>query len=168
MNDYVGKIGNDMCYPKPTEPQAPPVKSSIVGSRNGMPPVACPVMYEGYKVGDLVEIVSCTEGTTQGANVRIGDVYEVIEVDKYATVVKLASFLGDVWVDMEDINLANQGFYNPDPIADLATIITAFDNVDLRKADDAQLRDYMSVAYDSYVYAEALINMRESWGGKNK
>ena len=96
MNDYVGKIGNDMYYPKPTEPQAPPVKPSTVGSRNGMPPVTCPVMYEGYKVGDLVEIVSCTEGTTQGANVRIGDVYEVIEVDKYATVVKLASLLGDV------------------------------------------------------------------------
>ena len=161
MNDYVGKIGNDMYYPKPTEPQAPPVKPSTVGSRNGMPPVTCPVMYEGYKVGDLVEIVSCTEGTTQGANVRIGDVYEVIEVDKYATVVKLASLLGDVQVDMEDINLANQGFYHPDPIADLATVIQAFDSVDIRKADDAQLRAYMNVAYDSYIYAESLINKRE-------
>ena len=62
---------------------------------------------------------------------------------------------------MEDINLANQGFYHPDPIADLATVIQAFDSVDIRKADDAQLRAYMNVAYDSYIYAESLINKRE-------
>ena len=120
-----------------------------------------PQTYENYRIGDLIEIISTNEGSTQGANVIIGDVYEVIDVDKYATVVKLASLLGDVWVDMEDINLANQGFYTPDPIADLDDIITVFDNVDIRKADDAQLRAYMNVAYDSYIYAEALINKRE-------
>ena len=76
MNDYVGKIGNDMHYPKQTEPQTPPVSPKM----------------------------------------------------------------------------------STDAIDD---IIQAFDYVDIRKADDAQLRAYMNVAYDSYVYAEALINRRE-------
>lgn len=112
--------------------------------------------YENYRIGDLIEIVSTNEGTTRKANVTIGGVYEVTEVDKYATVVKLSSLLGAIWVDMEDIKLAGD-------IADLAIsrIIKSFDNVDLRKADDTQLRAYMNVAYDSYVYAEALINKRE-------
>lgn len=79
MNDYVGKVGNDMYYPKPTEPQAPPIKSKT---------------------------------PTEGLN----------------------------------------------------AIIQAFDSVDIRKADDAQLRAYMNVAYDSYIYAEALINKRERTG----
>lgn len=76
MNDYVGKIGNDMYYPKPTEPQAPPIKSKT---------------------------------PTEGLN----------------------------------------------------AIIQAFDEVDIRKADDAQLNAYMNVAYESYLYAEVLINKRE-------
>ena len=76
MNDYVGKIGNDMYYPKPTKPQALPIKSKT-------------------------------------------------------------------------------------PTEELDDIIQAFDYVDIRKADDAQLRAYMNVAYDSYIYAEALINKRE-------
>ena len=115
-----------------------------------------PKTYENYRVGDLIEILSTNEGSTRKANVTIGDVYEVIEVDKYATVVKLSSLLGAIWVDMEDIKLAGD-------IADpaIARIIKSFDNVDIRKADDAQLRAYMNVAYDSYVYAEALINKRE-------
>lgn len=78
MNDYVGRIGNDMYYPKPTEPQAPPIR----------PKQAIP----------------------------------------------------------ED---------------ELAKVIQAFDEVDIRKADDAQLNAYMDVAYYSYLYAEALINKRE-------
>lgn len=112
--------------------------------------------YENYRVGDLIEILSTNEGSTRKANVTIGDVYEVTEVDKYATVVKLSSLLGAIWVDMEDIKLAEA---TADPA--IARIIKSFDNVDLRKADDAQLRAYMNVAYDSYVYAEALINKRE-------
>ena len=115
-----------------------------------------PQTYENYRIGGLVEIVSTNEGTTRGANVQIGDIYEVIEVDKYATVVKLASLLGDIWVDMEDIKPV-------DDIADPAIerLIQAFDRVDIRKVDDTQLRAYMNVAYDSYIYAEALINKRE-------
>ena len=112
--------------------------------------------YENYRIGDLIEIVSTNEGSTRKANVTIGDVYEVTEVDKYATVVKLSSLLGAIWVDMEDIKLAEA---TADPA--IARIIKSFDNVDLRKADDAQLRAYMNVAYDSYIYAEALINKRE-------
>ena len=115
-----------------------------------------PKTYENYKVGDLIEILSTNEGSTRKANVTIGDVYEVTEVDKYATVVKLASLLGAIWVDMEDIKLVED---TADPA--IERIIKSFDNVDLRKADDAQLRAYMNVAYDSYVYAEALINKRE-------
>ena len=112
--------------------------------------------YENYRIGDLIEIVSTNEGSTRKANVTIGDVYEVTEVDNYATVVKLASLLGAIWVDIEDIKLAED---TADPA--IARIIKSFDNVDIRKADDAQLRSYMNVAYDSYVYAEALINKRE-------
>lgn len=115
-----------------------------------------PKTYENYKVGDLIEILSTNEGSTRKANVTIGDVYEVTEVDKYATVVKLASLLGAIWVDMEDIKLVED---TADPA--IERIIKSFDNVDLRKADDAQLRAYMNVAYDSYIYAEALINKRE-------
>lgn len=115
-----------------------------------------PQTYENYRIGDLIEILSINEGSTRKANVTIGDVYEVIEVDKYAIVVKLLSLLGDIWVDMEDIKLAGD-------IADpaIAQIIKSFDNVDLRKADDAQLNAYMNVAYESYLYAEVLINKRE-------
>ena len=76
MNDYVGKIGNDMYYPKPTEPQAPPIKSKT---------------------------------PTEGLN----------------------------------------------------AIIQAFENVDIRKISDEQLQKYFDVAYDSYVYAETIINKRE-------
>lgn len=47
------------------------------------------------------------------------------------------------------------------PTDEIDAIIQAFDSVDIRKADDAQLRAYMNVAYDSYIYAEALINKRE-------
>ena len=112
--------------------------------------------YENYRIGDLIEIISTNEGSTRKANVTIGDVYEVTEVDKYATVVKLASLLGAIWVDMEDIKLAGD---MADPA--ISRLIQAFDNVDIRKADDAQLRAYMNVAYDSYIYAEALINKRE-------
>lgn len=65
-------------------------------------------MYEDYVEGDLIEIVSTNEGTTSRAKVTIGDQYEVTHVDKYATVVKLASLFGDVWVDMEDIMLVAQ------------------------------------------------------------
>lgn len=115
--------------------------------------------YENYRIGDLIEIISTNEGSTRKANVTIGDVYEVTEVDKYATVVKLASLLGAIWVDMEDIKLAGD---MADPA--ISRLIQAFDNVDIRKADDAQLRAYMNVAYDSYIYAEALINKRERMG----
>ena len=73
MNDYVGKTGNDMYYPKPTEPQAPPIKSKT-------------------------------------------------------------------------------------PTEELDDIIQAFDNVDIRKADDVQLQAYMDVAYESYIYAETIID----------
>ena len=112
--------------------------------------------YENYRIGDLIEIVSTNEGSTRKANVTIGDVYEVTEVDKYATVVKLSSLLGAIWVDMEDIKLAEA---TADPA--IARIIKSFDNVDLRKADDDQLDAYMNVAYESYLYAEVLINKRE-------
>ena len=81
MNDYVGKIGNDMCYPKPTEPQAPPVKSKT-------------------------------------------------------------------------------------PTEELDDIITAFDNVDVRKISDGQLQKYFDVAYESYVYAETIIDHRRRKRGK--
>lgn len=76
MNDYVGRIGNDMYYPKPSEPQSPPIKPKT-------------------------------------------------------------------------------------PMGELDNIIAAFDNIDIRKADDAQLNAYMNVAYESYLYAEVLINKRE-------
>lgn len=78
MNDYVGKIGNDMYYPKQTEPQAPPIRPK-----------------------------------------------------------------------------------QPTPENDLTKIVKAFDEVDIRKISDADLRFYMDVAYYSYLYAEALINKRE-------
>lgn len=79
MNDYVGKIGNDMYYPKPTEPQATPIKSKI-------------------------------------------------------------------------------------PTEELDDVITAFDNVDARKISDEQLQRYFDVAYESYIYAETIINKRERLG----
>lgn len=47
------------------------------------------------------------------------------------------------------------------PEDELANVIQAFDEVDIRKADDAQLNAYMNVAYESYLYAEVLINKRE-------
>ena len=81
MNDYVGRIGNDVYYPKPTEPQAPPIK-----------PTQTP------------------------------------------------------------------------PEGELAKTIQAFDAVDCRRLNDVQLQAYMDVAYESYIYAETIIDTRRKRG----
>ena len=81
QEEYIGRVGNDMCYPKPTEPQA-----------------------------------------------------HLLDLNK------------------------------PTPENDLTKIVKAFDEVDIRKISDADLRFYMDVAYYSYLYAEALINKRERLG----
>lgn len=138
-------------------------------------------IYRDYKVYDIIEIVSTDYGTTSGANVQIGDQYDVNKVDSFADVVCLDSLLGDVWVDMEDIKLVSRGLVTPaeklnegavqeaeEPDVDFIRLLDSFDTIDLDSLTNKQLTAYLKVAYENHVYAEAVIDKREQQRRRNK